>query len=135
MSGFSDQAKEFAEDVGLELIDGDALATLIADQNRDKPKTEDLDIFSFFLPHFPGHPKSERPLRMLYGRDLWRSGGTGKAEHAKLPGAGIWPEAKPRKMGGGKRRVTELSANRQREQTLGNRACSRAVFRWRLQNS
>jgi HJR/Mrr/RecB family endonuclease len=37
-SGFTDQAKEFAEDVGLELIDGDALATLIADQNRDKPK-------------------------------------------------------------------------------------------------
>jgi len=30
-------------------------------------------------------------------------GGTGKAEAVKLPGAGIWPEAVPRKMSGRKR--------------------------------
>jgi hypothetical protein len=34
---------------------------------------------------------------MLYGRDLWRSGGAGKAEAAKLPGAGIGPKQCPRK--------------------------------------
>src|SRR6266478_4610628 len=36
--------------------------------------------------------------RVLYGRDLCCEGGTGKAEPAKLPGAGIWPEAVPKKM-------------------------------------
>ena len=40
-SGFTDQAKEFAEDVGLELIEGEALTALIAEQNRDKAKTRD----------------------------------------------------------------------------------------------
>src|SRR5216683_5809737 len=34
---------------------------------------------------------------VLYGRDLCRSGGTGKAEAAKLPGAGIGPKPCPRK--------------------------------------
>jgi hypothetical protein len=43
----------------------------------------------------------------LYGRDLCRSGGTGKADTAKLPGAGIWPEAVPREMSGRKRRNSE----------------------------
>jgi HJR/Mrr/RecB family endonuclease len=40
-SGFTKQAKEFAADVGLELIDGDALATLIAEQNRNKQRADD----------------------------------------------------------------------------------------------
>ena len=35
-------------------------------------------------------------------------GGNGKAESAKVPGAGIWPEAVPRKMRGRKRLATEL---------------------------
>jgi hypothetical protein len=54
---------------------------------------------------------------MLYGRDLCRSGGTGKAEAAKLPGAGIWPEAVPKKMSGRKTSLTEISENRDEEQT------------------
>ncbi len=33
-SGFTDQAKEFAADVGLELIDGEGLRALIGEQNR-----------------------------------------------------------------------------------------------------
>ena len=32
---------------------------------------------------------------MLYGRDLWCLGGAGKAEPAKLPGAGIGPKQCP----------------------------------------
>jgi hypothetical protein len=34
---------------------------------------------------------------VLYGRDLCRSGGTGKAEAAKMPGAGIGPKQCPGK--------------------------------------
>jgi len=40
---------------------------------------------------------------VLYGRDLCRSGGTGKAEPTKLPGAGIGPKPCPEKMSGRKR--------------------------------
>ena len=44
-------------------------------------------MFSFFLPHFPGAPKARgrcsQGERVLYGRDLCRSGGTGKAETAQ----------------------------------------------------
>jgi hypothetical protein len=36
---------------------------------------------------------------VLYGRDLCRSGGTGKAEGAKLPGTGIGPKQCPGKLG------------------------------------
>jgi hypothetical protein len=55
--------------------------------------------------------------RVLYGRDLWCLGGAGKAEPAKLPGAGIWPEAVPRKMRGRKRVLTEISEYRRQKQT------------------
>src|ERR1700683_1587670 len=55
----------------------------------------------FSCPIFLGHPKARgrcsQGERVLYGRDLWRSGGTGKAEHAKLPGAGIGPKQCPEK--------------------------------------
>jgi len=43
--------------------------------------------------------------------------GAVKAEPAKLPGAGIWPEAVPRKMRGRKRVVTEISEYRRQKQT------------------
>jgi hypothetical protein len=36
-----------------------------------------------------------------------------KAEHAKLPGAGIWPEAVPKKMRGRKRRLPKTTGQRQ----------------------
>src|SRR5215467_12635957 len=52
-------------------------------------------------PIFLGHPKARgrcsQGERVLYGRDLCRSGGTGKAEHAKLTGAGIGPKQCPGK--------------------------------------
>ncbi len=59
------------------------------------------ECFSFSCPIFEGHPKARgrcsQGERVLYGRDLCRSGGTGKAEAAKLPGAGIGPKQCPRK--------------------------------------
>jgi len=45
------------------------------------------------------------------------SGGAVKAEPAKLPGAGIWPEAVPKKMRGRKRVLTEISEYRRQKQT------------------
>ena len=46
-----------------------------------------------FSAPFSGAPKSEgccfQSERLLYGRDLFCSGGTEKAEAAKLPDAGI----------------------------------------------
>jgi len=59
-------------------------------------------VFLLFLPHFLEAPKSEgfcsQGERMHSGRDPKESeGGTGKAEDAKLPGAGISPKPCPRK--------------------------------------
>ena|SRR5256885_15192114 len=54
-----------------------------------------MNFSPFSCPIFLGHPEARgrcsQGERMLYGRDLCRSGGTGKAEAAKLPGAGIGP--------------------------------------------
>jgi hypothetical protein len=65
----------------------------------------------FSCPIFLGHPRARgrcsQGERVLYGRDLCRSGGTGKAEAAKMPGAGIWPQAVPRKMRGRKRHLSK----------------------------
>jgi hypothetical protein len=64
----------------------------------------------FSAPFFSGAPKSERPLlpnratafreghkksSMRVSEDFL--GGDGKAEGVKVPGAGIWPKAVPRK--------------------------------------
>src|SRR5258706_3383064 len=61
----------------------------------------DMNFSPFSCPIFLGHTKargrcSEGELA-LYGRDLCRLGGTGKAEAAKLPGAGIGPKQCPEK--------------------------------------
>src|SRR6266849_5248324 len=56
--------------------------------------------------------------RVLYGRDLCRSGGTGKAEAAKLPGAGIWPEQCPGKCVAEKGRVAKSVRIGDEEQDL-----------------
>src|SRR5260370_5388081 len=68
-----------------------------------------MNFSPFSCPIFLGHTEARgrcsQGERMLYGRDLCRSGGTGKAEAAKLPGAGIWPEAVFRKMSGRKGRL------------------------------
>jgi len=50
---------------------------------------------------------------MLYGRNLRCSGGTGKAEDAKLPGAGIGPKQCPGKCAAEKGQVAEIKENRE----------------------
>src|SRR5580704_13683497 len=54
-----------------------------------------MNFSPFSCPIFLGHSEARgrcsQGERVLYGRDLRRSGGTGKAEPAKLPGAGIGP--------------------------------------------
>src|SRR5580704_12880359 len=58
-----------------------------------------MKVSPFSCPIFLRHPKARgrcsQGERVLYGRDLCRSGGTGKAEAAKLPGAGIGPKLCP----------------------------------------
>src|SRR5690349_20731150 len=60
-----------------------------------------MNFSPFSCPIFLGHPEARgrcsQGERVLYGRDLCCSGGTGKAEHAKLPGAGIGPKQCPGK--------------------------------------
>ena len=60
-----------------------------------------MKMSPFSCPIFLGHPKARgrcsQGERVLYGRNLCRSGGTGKAEAAKLLGAGIGPKQCPGK--------------------------------------
>jgi hypothetical protein len=58
-------------------------------------------MFSFFLPHFLGAPRSEwlllpKRVAALWEGTQWGKGGTGKAEDAKLQDAGISPKQCPR---------------------------------------
>jgi hypothetical protein len=66
----------------------------------------------FSCPIFLRHPEARGRCSqsewLLYGRDLRRSGGTGKAEDAKLPGAGIIPKQCARKLAAEKGWPTEL---------------------------
>src|SRR4029077_2552714 len=68
-----------------------------------------MNVSPFSCPIFLGHTEARgrcsQGERVLYGRDLCRSGGTGKAEAAKMPGAGIGPKQCPRKCAAGKRYV------------------------------
>jgi hypothetical protein len=54
-----------------------------------------MNLSPFSCPIFLGHSEARgrcsQGERVLYGRDLWCLGGAGKAEPAKLPGAGIGP--------------------------------------------
>jgi hypothetical protein len=60
-----------------------------------------MNFSPFSCPIFLGHTEARgrcsQGERMLYGRDLYNSGGAGKAEAAKLPGAGIGPKQRPGK--------------------------------------
>src|SRR5260221_13300993 len=60
-----------------------------------------MNFSPFSCPICLGHTKASGRCsggeRVLYGRDMCRSGGTGKAEAAKLPGAGIGPKQCPEK--------------------------------------
>src|SRR5437879_13353680 len=66
-----------------------------------------------FLGHLKARGRCSQGERVLYGRDLGRSGGTGKAEAAKLPGAGIGPKQCPGKCATEKGLVAEISENRE----------------------
>ena len=80
-----------------------------------------MNFSPFSCPIFLGHPEARgrcsQGERMLYGRDLWRSGGTGKAEAVKLPGAGIGPKPCPGKCVAEKGHLAEMSEGRDEEQT------------------
>src|SRR5579859_1541633 len=80
-----------------------------------------MNFSPFSCPIFLGHLKARgrcsQGERVLYGRDLRRSGGTGKAEAAKLPGAGIGPKLCPRKCAAEKEQLAEISENREEEHT------------------
>src|SRR5213075_3085651 len=71
----------------------------------------------FSCPIFLGHPEARgrcsQGERVLYGRDLCCSGGTGKAEAAKLQGAGIGPKQCPGKCATEKIALTRLSESDQ----------------------
>src|SRR5216684_796087 len=73
-----------------------------------------MNYSPFSCPIFLGHPRARgrcsQGERVLYGRDLRRSGGTGKAEAAKMPGAGIGPKQCPGKCVAEKGRLAEMSA-------------------------
>src|SRR5437016_13481814 len=78
-----------------------------------------MNFSPFSCPIFLGHPEARgrcsQGERLLYGRDLCRWGGTGKAEAAKLPGAGIGAKQCPGKFGTEKGRLIQLSENSARE--------------------
>src|SRR5579859_1290967 len=77
-----------------------------------------MNFSPFSCPIFLGHPEARgrcsQGERVLYGRDLCRPGGTGKAEAAKLPGAGIDPKQCPGKCAAEKGQVAEISESRGR---------------------
>src|SRR5258706_7111206 len=86
-----------------------------------------MNFSPFSCPIFLGHTEARgrcsQGERMLYGRDLCRSGGTGKAEGAKLRGAGIGPKQCPGKCAAEKGRLTQLSENSLKNQSCGSQAC------------
>src|ERR1700738_5299482 len=73
------------------------------------------NFFSFFLPHFPGAPRSERPLLPRRADALWEGpvqfGRNRESRSREAAGRRNWPEAVPKKMRGRKRPLTELSRN------------------------
>src|SRR5260370_28669124 len=71
-------------------------------------------FFLVFLPHFLGAPKGKWILLPRRAPAFWEGpdgfkGGTGKAEDAKAPGAGIIPKRCPRKGAAEKETLTSVS--------------------------
>src|SRR5713226_10520727 len=64
------------------------------------------ELFSFFLPHFPGAPKSERPLLPRRAGALWegpvRFGRNRESRRREAAGRRNYPEAVPNGEGGNK---------------------------------
>jgi hypothetical protein len=65
------------------------------------------EIFSFFLPHFPGAPRSERLLLPRRAGALWEGpvpfGRNRESRSREAAGRRNWPEAVPRKIRGKKK--------------------------------
>ncbi len=82
-----------------------------------------MNFSPFSCPIFLGHPEARgrcsQGERVLYGRDLCCSGGTEKAEAAKLPGAGIGPKQCPRKCAAEKGHIPKSVRIGDVEQTAG----------------
>src|SRR5229473_5982011 len=87
-----------------------------------------MNFSPFSCPIFLGHPEARgrcsQGERVLYGRDLCRSGGTGKAEAAKLQGAGIGPKLCPGKCAAEK---AHLPRSVEQEQTRGSSKSGQTV--------
>src|SRR6266567_2212685 len=75
-----------------------------------------MKFFSFFLPHFPGAPRSERPLLPRRAGALWEGpvwfGRNRESRSREAAGRRNWPEAVPKKMCGRKRSPTRLVEKR-----------------------
>src|SRR5260221_10897400 len=83
-----------------------------------------MKMSPFSCPIFLGHPKASgfcfQSERLLYGREPnGERDGTGKAEAAKLPDAGISPKQWPKKRSGRKRLAYRT------QQTIGARGINR----------
>src|SRR5215468_7572271 len=78
-----------------------------------------MKFISFFLPHFPGAPRSERPLLPRRAGALWEGpvsfGRSRESRSREAAGRRNWPEAVPRKMCDRKRPLTGLRNNRDEE--------------------
>src|SRR5215470_11739027 len=85
-----------------------------------------MKFISFFLPHFPEAPRGERPLLPRRADALWEGpvmfGRNRESRTREAAGRRNWPEAVPRKIRGRKRRLTELSENREEGHTCTKRA-------------
>ena len=72
------------------------------------------------MPHFPGAPRSERPLLPRRAGALWEGpatfGRNRESRTREAAGRRNWPEAVPGKIRGRKRLLTRLSVNRVEEQ-------------------
>src|SRR5713226_7611892 len=75
-------------------------------------------MFSFFLPHFLGALRSERPLLPKRAGALWEGpalfGRNRESRRREAAGRRNWPEAVPRKRSGRKRSLTRLNENWQK---------------------
>src|SRR6266853_2761826 len=71
------------------------------------------EFFSFFLPHFPGAPRSERPLLPRRAGALWEGPvpfrRNRESRSREAAGRRNWPEAVPKKMRGRKRGAYQIS--------------------------
>src|SRR6266700_6751432 len=80
-----------------------------------------MNFSPFFLPHFPGAPRSEGPLLPRRAGALWEGpvpfGRNRESRTREAAGRRNWPEAVPRKMSGRKRLYPRLSERPNEDQT------------------